>query len=231
MRPQSSRALYLLLALYIVASITFYGLNVAGFVDGYLNVFHHARVPFDIDFEQLTVTDLQPEAKAAGLAKGHIIESLNGQPYSGRAHWVKTVRHVSPNTPIRVGVRQPDGQSKDVFFRLQPEGGPIGPVSEWLSMVLLGISVPLVCLLVGYWVVAARPRDPNAWLVLVLLSLPEVLFRFNPDTWPGVWFLLLPVWYWPFRLLGPSALLWFSLYFPERSRIDKRLPYLQVVAE
>src|SRR5262245_41531442 len=95
------RYLYLLLLLYVAASLTYYAANIAGFVDGVW--FHHARVPFDVNFETVEIEGLQPEATAAGLVKGDVIESLNGERYGGLSQWVRVARHREPGTPLHAG--------------------------------------------------------------------------------------------------------------------------------
>ena len=46
-------------------------------------------------------------------------------------------------------------------------------VAFFITILLL----PLLSLLIGYWVVAARPHDLNAWLVLALLSFSEAFLE------------------------------------------------------
>jgi phosphoserine phosphatase RsbU/P len=210
-----TRVLYFLLFLYVIASMTYFGANAAHLFDGYFDVFKHARAPFDIDWDRQTLKDVNPEAKDVGLANGDVIESVNGQPYSGRSQWVGNAKHESPGTLLRVGVRKPSGSHMSAVVRLRAYEHRGGPVSEWLFLSIIGIWVPLVCLLVGYWVVAARPHDPNAWLVLILLSFPETLVQMNPDNWPGFWLIFLPFWFRVLNLLAPRRC--FGLAYTSRN--------------
>ena len=90
------------------------------------------------------------------------------------------------------------------------------------------LGAPLIGLLVGYWVVAARPNDFNAWLVLMIVTFPEAAFgNINPTWVPGLAYAVLNTWKPLADLMAFPALLWFGLFFPERSRIDIRWPRLK----
>lgn len=223
-QSKSSRTLYLLLAAYIVASMTFYGAGVAKFLDGYFNPRHHARAPFQFDTSSLAVTSVRPEAKAVGLAPGDILTSLNGAAYGGQAQWLRIVRSALPGNDLAVGVRKPNGRSVSVVIPLNDKNASPTRTREWVTYLLVICLPPLLCLLIGYWVAFARPHDPNAWLILLVLSLPEVLF-FQPDWWPMPWLAFLGVWYMTLQILGPLSLLLIGIYFPERWRLDLELPW------
>ncbi len=109
--------------------------------------------------------------------------------------------------------------------------GPDGSARfrEWGGLLALYGLPPLICLLVGYWVVAARPRDFNAWLILVILTFPETLFTLSQHWWPGYWDLWSTEWMQTQQLATPIALLLFGFYFPERWRLDRKLPWLKFV--
>ncbi len=47
------------------------------------------------------------------------------------------------------------------------------------------------------------------------------------NSWLGGWLALRVVWHLIMQAAGPIALLWFGLFFPERSRIDRRFPFLK----
>ena len=223
-QSRSSRTLYWLLAAYIVASMTFYGAGVAEFIDQYFNPNHHANAPFGFDIDSLAVTSVRPEAKSAGLAVGDVITSLAGSEYSGRAQWLKIIRSSHPGDDLSVGVRKPNGQSASLVISLNDKDAGQKRTRSWLTYLLVICLPALLCLLIGYWVAFARPHDPNAWLILLVLSLPEALF-FQPDWWPMPWLVFLGIWYMVLQILGPLSLLLIGIYFPERWRLDQKLPW------
>src|SRR5277367_5072294 len=140
----------------------------------------HARDPFTINFDTREITSLELEAQRAGVVKGSTIESLNGEPFSGRAQWDEVTNPAAPGESLSVDFRRPDGSSGTAAITLvmQPPlpGVPTGVVQIfWQNFLLFGL-MPFICMLIGYWVVFAKPDEPNAWLLLVLLLYPEVIF-------------------------------------------------------
>ena len=56
------------------------------------------------------------------------------------------------------------------------------------SDLVVGFFLPAVSLLLGFWVAFRRPRDPLAWLLLVLmLSFPHILQTFIVQGWAPGW--------------------------------------------
>ena len=82
-------------------------------------------------------------------------------------------------------------------------------------------------MLIGYWVVLTKAHEPNAWLLLVLLIFPEVVFGLGMGLASGGWLVFRGLYWYCLQILGPLALLLFAIYFPERSRIDTGLPWLK----
>ncbi len=128
--------------------------------------------------------------------------------------------------------RRPDGSSgtaQITLARQQPLPGlPIGLGPVWRSFLLFGLF-PLICMLIGYWVVFAKPDEPNAWLMLVLLLFPEVAFALGTGWAAGGWLLFRGAYYELLQNFGIFALVPFAVYFPERSRIDIKLPWVKWV--
>lgn len=225
---ETSRAIYCLLALYIVASMTYYVANMAGFIDNYFDLHHRAATPFQFDIDTLQITAVRPKAQKAGLAKGDVLREIDGAPYAGEAGWLTLIRSEHPGDDLRVTVRQPDGTDKRVSFQLIGRGSSEQPhFSEWAGLLALYGLPSLICLLIGYWVVAARPRDFNAWLILFILTFTETLFNLSLHWWPGYGDFWSMEWVQAQQLLSPAALLLFGIYFPERWSLDRKLPWLK----
>lgn len=236
MKSSRSRTLYSLLFLYIAVSLTYQIVASVSLIVGYFDLRHQVSEPFQIDFEQPIVTGGTPTSKQVGLAVGDKIESINGASYTGRALWQRIRWYAHPGDILRLGVRRKDGASTTISVPLA--GYSKGALSnealndihigEVAFVVFLHIVVPLFCLALGYWVALARPQDPNAWFILVLLSYPEAFISVSTyNWWPGIWFALRLEWHLILETLAPVALLWLGLLFPERSHIDTRLPWLK----
>jgi len=216
--------------LYVVISFTYQVVGSVSLTVSYLDLRRQAREPFAIAFEEPVITDVRDEAKSAGLAVGDKVESIDGIPYHGRALWQRIGWYAHPGDLQQVGVRRKDGTHSTVLFRLANDRGTEVHIGEAAFVTFLHIIVPLFCLALGYWVVLVRPDNPNAWFILILLSIPEAYISTPTyDWWPGVWLPLRLAWHIILQVLAPGALLWFGLLFPERSRIDIRLPWLKWV--
>jgi phosphoserine phosphatase RsbU/P len=222
--------LYGLLVLYAAVSITYYVAGVMALREEWFHSTRYAADPLHLADDNRTVTNPGKQAKDAGIRPGDVVETFNRSPYTGFAQFNDYLRHSKPGDVMQLRVQHRDGREQDAQFRLQPMEGPHFTLGGYIAILTPVLLVPLLGLVVGYWVVAARPRDPSAWLVLVLLSFTETAFG-NLD-WsfrPGIWFALLGTWSLTLQMLVFPALLWFGLLFPERSRIDVRWPWLKWV--
>jgi sigma-B regulation protein RsbU (phosphoserine phosphatase) len=230
-KPLSPNLLRFLLALWIVASFSYW---VAGIVDLWDTRVHwdqRVDVPFrfDSDSRKIQSRDLAPSSRAAGIASGDRLESLNGAPYFGLAQWQTILAESHPGDVLDVEVTRPDGSPASFTLTLQPPAyyfGRMSPlVAFWQGFFLNGL-LTLTCLLIGYWVVLSRPTDRNAWLLLVLLTFPSVVFL-TTGLASGIPLFLRGFWYETLQLAGAPALLLFGIYFPERSRIDARARWIK----
>jgi phosphoserine phosphatase RsbU/P len=221
----ATRLLYLAFGLFIVASMTYYVMQTTASFQELTHRGEHARMPFQVDDDLLTLKNLQGEAIAAGLKNGDRLLELRGQPYRGHQQMIalqgsgKNFLH--PGDTLPVLVRRADGTTHLTIVHTAARGpSPPGFNPEWIVKLLLLVP-PLICLLIGYWVAAARIRDPNAWLLLLLFAAPTALSG-SPSWWPGAWVIWLGAWYDLLQYLMGPALLLFGIYFPERWRADRR---------
>jgi phosphoserine phosphatase RsbU/P len=232
-KPASPNLLRLFLAFWVLASLTYW---IAGIVDLWDTRVHwdqRPNVPFryDSDSRLIDGQGIAPEAKAAGLRGGDRIEQLNGAPYTGRAQWWTILAESHPGDILDVDVSRSGGSPSTLTITLgRPTYfyGRMSPlVAFWQGFFLFGL-LTLVCLVTGYWVVFTRPTDRNAWLLIVLLAFPEVaFFNAGPGLSTGLFLFLRIVWYEALQLAGAPALLLFGIWFPERSRIDARFPWIK----
>ncbi len=186
----------------------------------------HIRQPLTV--KNTVITGLTDEARAAGLERGDVMESIDGQPYHGEAQWVLFDRHAHPGEMLMVGVRSPRGEHRRMSVHLARAPAPHMLAYQWVVMIGLQTICTLVCLLTGMWVVLAKPRERNAWLILLLLSIPEVLFPLN-RWWTGGLLFFQTMWYQTLQACGAPVVLLIGIYFPERWRLDVRAPWLKWV--
>jgi phosphoserine phosphatase RsbU/P len=220
------------LGLWILASLSYWA---AGVVDLWqIEVHWDQRVDipfrFDSDSRQIDNGGLKPEARAGGLAAGDRIEQLNGAPYSGEAQWDTILAESHPGDILDVGYTRPNGSTGTATLTLSrneahAQNSPV--LGYWRDFLITGL-LTLVCLLIGYWVVFSRPTDRNAWLLLVLLTFPSCTF-IGTGLATGAGLFLREFWARTIQLGSAPALLLFGVYFPERSRIDVKAPWVKWV--
>jgi len=219
--------MYWLLAAYILASMTFYVANVAGFIDNYFDLHHRPRAPLTFNIDSQKITSVRPETQKSGVDIGDVLLSANGKPYTGMAGWLTLIQNdLHPGETLPVVVRKPNGATKQAEIVLTGRSGKVS-FREWGGFLLMFGIPPLICLLVGYWVVAARPHDPFAWLILIILTFTETFFSIGSRWWGGGWDFYIQAWMQAVQSLAPLALLLFGLFFPERWRLDRKLPWLK----
>ena len=228
MRIKSVAGLYVLLAIFAAISMIYYITGALALREEFFHASHYAREPFDLGDDGQTLRGLRKEATAAGLSNGNVLVALNGAPFTGYAQLHDLLRHTNPGETVEVGVRSPSGTIRQVRIRVAPREGPEFSVSQYITFLAPGLAVPLLGLIAGFWVVAARPRDLNAWLVLVLLAFPETAYgNLDWQFWPAPWYLLLGLWNTVVQIFVSPALLWFGFLFPERWRVDLRFPWFK----
>lgn len=223
--------LRVLLGVFVLASLSFW---LAGARDNWEMLRHeqrHVAAPFEYNDDTCIVTTVQPEAAQAGIAPGVRIAGLNGAPYTGKAQMAEILHTARPGDSVDVEYVRADGSKGSSTITLRRQPHLHSGIAEWVLILGAGIEVgllPLVCLLVGYWVVLAKPTDGNAWLLLILLTFPSVLFV-NQGISTGTALALRLYWFNTLQLLASPALLLFGIYFPERSRIDEKAPWIKWV--
>ncbi|HYK34849.1 SpoIIE family protein phosphatase [Alloacidobacterium sp.] len=227
-KKASPNLLRFLLGLYVLASL---GYCLSMVLDNWTAVLHpdrHVQAPFAYDNDTRIINSLQPEAKAAHIPEGATLESLNGVPYSARI-WDEIINTAHADDMMDMGFRHSDGSQGTAtitFVARKPFFIGIPVFILGLQEVLLS-GVVLGCLLMGFWVVLAKPADGNAWLLLVLLTFPSVLFTFHHGFATGFSAFVLEFWFQTMQFIAAPALLLFGIYFPERSRWDVKLAWLK----
>lgn len=231
MRNPNPNVLRVLLGVFLVASLSYW---IAGSLDMWELERHadrHVESPLEYNDDTGVVSSVEPEAKRAGLTTGVKITGLNGAPYTGDAQVAEIFYLAQPGDTVDVEFVRPDGSSGSATITLERRRPSYLKIAEWAALLRDGvvfILLPLVCLLIGYWVVLAKPGDKNAWLLLILLTFPSVLW-ISQEMATGIWLPLRLFWYQTLQLAVSPALLLFGVYFPERSRIDKRVPWVKWV--
>ncbi len=226
-----STALRVLLLLVLLASGAFWTAGVTDGLKSRLDPQHYVLEPFHIDPYTHALQVLPMDPVEGEMPQDAIVESLNGQGYTGLGQWNLTLRQSEPGDSMSVGYLIMDAGPNDVRGTVQVKLLPQSSeppmthdkVMAWQYLVVFQL-LPFCCLLIGCWVVFVKPSEPNAWLLLGLLSVPVALFV-GPGRAGAVWLFLQDSYFTLVKSMGPALLLPFAIYFPERLRMDRRVPW------
>jgi phosphoserine phosphatase RsbU/P len=229
MLQKSARLQYILLALVACAALTHFYLGAVLSFQNLARGHVRARVPFYNGFLGPTLDIALPEAMAAGIHPGDTVLTVNGILFNGTGVLLDQVRRSQPHQTLTVTYR-PQG----IFSQAPPTTAVISlapernyPATAWMWVVQnIFLFLPFFCLLTGLYVVFARPRSPFAWYILGVLAYFNSLFIVAPQIYSPLRLVAL-FWASIAQMAMPLCLMAFGIYFPERSSIDVRLPWLK----
>jgi sigma-B regulation protein RsbU (phosphoserine phosphatase) len=227
--PQpSARLQYAALFLITACSLVF---TVLGSAAIWQNVFYGKQtvaMPMQFGFRLNQVSGRTPETVAAGIPLYAPIVSLNGRPFTGYRDLLEIVHAAHPGDRLDVVYLQPDGTPRAAAITLAAveRGEPLTWVHILTQDLLLRMLFPLSCVALGFWVVLAKPRDVNAWLLLGIFSFFTNLF-FPTVYWTGVPLYFTPGWGDLVSTFGPICIMLFGIYFPQRLTRDVQYPWMK----
>jgi sigma-B regulation protein RsbU (phosphoserine phosphatase) len=227
------RVLYALLFIYAGIGGTYEVANSASTTIGNFNLRDQVQAPFEL-YGNL-IESSETAAVHAGVARGDTVLAINRLAFTGQALWQRIRWYARPGDAVTLLVRKQNGTTLTATIPLAgyPKGWSVEDppvpttVPGTIFTLVVILVIPLFCLGLGVWVALARPFDPNAWFILILLTYPQA---FNPGAfrwWIPAWLALRLYWHLAIWFLAPPALFLLGLLFPERSRLDKWLPWLK----
>ena len=156
------------------------------------NWFHRANAagwPFLV-FPQyrgpgFSIKYLRPQAIQVGLRDGDTIVAINGRPVTGIAVFGEAIAKSHRGEALRMTVRSPEGPGESPEKTVAVTLNPASQAGLGVGLVLF-VFMPGLCLLLGFWVAAVRPRDPLAWLLLALMLSFTAFFKPGDEFW-GPW--------------------------------------------
>jgi sigma-B regulation protein RsbU (phosphoserine phosphatase) len=186
------------------------------------------RSPFSLGRFEPMVTDVKDEAEHAGLHRGDMVVTIDGQPVSGWGVLARAVAARRPGDVLSLRLRRGGESSEESLgIPLVAQRTTQPPAREWLSTTLLSVGMPLLCLLTGFWVAAMRPRDGRAWVFLAMMLSFGFFAESSAEQWGMPWRVLGLV-YEHVIFVGWSAWMFlFGLLFPERFEFEKRHAWLR----
>ena len=185
----------------------------------------YPQKPFTAGAPWPTLDWVDGSGRAAGLRVGDRIVSLAGRVPRGSADLAQPLRERRTGDTLPVVVERGGIQYEHMvrLGRAQTATGTVIAVITWLF-------TPWLCLALGFWVTALRPRDGRAWLVLGMLLGLSLLVRtalLDPRGWPlAVGVSVTVYWEIAIRAWGASMML-FGIYFPQRWSVERRVPWVK----
>jgi phosphoserine phosphatase RsbU/P len=218
--------LSLLLLWALIAQLTFIGFVL------YLkiNSGRYLRVPFTTDAYTTIVSALRPNYENSGLRIGDEALALNGEPVRG-AEQIEAIRSdLRPGDTLVVTVRRIiDGNPRTLDIPVRMHRYSDSSLS-WTTILALRIFLPLSCILVGFYIAFARPRDPLAWITLgMLASFGELLGRAHIWAVWSPWRELALVYFSILNFAWPLWMLLFAFHFPISFPFTCRRPWVNWV--
>ncbi len=225
MQTNLAKLPYLLLAILVAGSALFYVARTAAIFDSFLNP-NRARPPLGYSQNASYLIQPLPESRRAGMQDEDEVLSVNGIPFTGMAGLIQQTFDARPGEIFSIVHRTRGGGIHTAEVKLMPQRRAPPNLSGWLINIVMVALFPAFCLLLGYWVVLARPHDWNAWFFLGIMDVVPAFTR-GAGYFPG--------------LLAPFTVFWqifavqwmfislilFSIYFPVRSRIDTSYPWIK----
>ncbi|HWP45028.1 MAG TPA: hypothetical protein VNO14_17430 [Blastocatellia bacterium] len=132
------------------------------------------RWPLNTGRFSATVSGVAPEAEQAGLRVGDVLLEVNSRPYTGREVLYDAYHDTRPGDVLRVKVRHQQAEGAAAEEELQIRVQPVtdfATIGNWVYVLVLYVLMPVICMLLGFGVAVLKPREVNAWLLLVLLPL------------------------------------------------------------
>ena len=162
MRTNPAKLPYLLLTILAVGSTLFYAASTAANFDSFLNA-NRARPPLDYSHSAHFLVQPLPESQRAGMVPEDEVLSVNGVPFTGMAGLIRQTFHAHPGQIDAIVYRNMAGGIRTAQVGLMVQRRARPTVTGWLIYIVLVLLFPAFCLLLGYWVVLARPFEWNAW--------------------------------------------------------------------
>ncbi|HEY6969093.1 MAG TPA: ATP-binding protein [Candidatus Angelobacter sp.] len=133
-------------------------------IQTHLSLLSHVHHPFNYDVNQ-AITHTGPEAKAAGLKRGDVIDQVAGKRFVGASVLETILDQARPDDKLEIDVIHEDGSRSTVVIKLRGTQAS----DHFMVPILIEVVLPAFCSLLALWVVVMRINDARAWLLLALL--------------------------------------------------------------
>ncbi len=183
------------------------------------NYFHFkvAAFPFvpEYDKDRPVLQFVNKSAREAGAQNNDILLVVNGRPLTGLAVFGEAIRSAKPGDTLAVQFSRP-GETTPRTATIPLEQA-VAPRISWpaASLLAMKLVVPTFCILLGFWVVAVRPRDPSAWCLFLIMLFFSTFYSAGTESWGPVVRDVAEGYRTAVASAWPIFMLLFGVFFPE----------------
>ena len=222
----STKALYYLIAGLMCATLLYESRSTYGLVRNWseerFTLLEHVELLPGTNI----VSGTSEKSRGAGLHEGDRVLAVNGKPLRGMKDLPSSGE---PGEPVRLRISHRTGRLEEIVIPAGSRPAPGSSFGRTLVSVVMMLVMPWLCVALGFWAVLVRPRDAQAWLLLLLmLSFPQLVSG-TFWQWPDGWRQFAIIYHEVFAGLIPAALVLFGIYFAERFGPDQRHPWVKYV--
>lgn len=187
------------------------------------NASNPRQIPFGI-FNR-TLTSVSEDGLRAGLRPGDKLIALNGAELVNDEVWDREFSKLAIDTPASATLERKNDagemQRLDVTFTPTERTRDLRFYLSTAVGFTFTYFIPAFCVLLGFWVVLVRPRDPLAWMLLF------IMLGFSSISMEGSGSALVRTYTSTFFSTWALSMLLFGIYFPERFFLDERAPWIK----
>jgi sigma-B regulation protein RsbU (phosphoserine phosphatase) len=162
---------------------------------------------------------------SGGPLQGDQILSLNGKSFTSERQYDDAVYGGHPGDTLRLLLSEPSGRAVEKTVVIPNQVAKYTSVASIGLTICVNVFIPLVCIVLGFTVAFIRPRDLNAWFLLLLLLAFSNLV--GDSDWRGASLNVHVIW----DAFGDATwgmwMMLFGIYFPTRYPLDRRRPWLK----
>jgi sigma-B regulation protein RsbU (phosphoserine phosphatase) len=179
--------------------------------------FHVVAYPFVPEYQRgrTLVEFVSGTARRAGLEINDVLLAVNGRPMTGLAVFGDAIRFAKPGDPLTVQILRPgESAPRSATIQLWEAAAPSFSLPA-ASIYAMKLVAPTLCMLLGFWVAAVRPRDPSAWCLLLIMLFFSTFYSAGVESWGRGVRDVAEAYRSAMGNLWPVAMLLFGVYFPE----------------
>jgi sigma-B regulation protein RsbU (phosphoserine phosphatase) len=230
---KSRSKLYILLGALFVIALLYQARHTIVGVQQLFFPSEQVRMPFILKPVSQVIGEVRPEAQQAGIREGDMLLSINGQPFTGTASIIEPLMNAHPGDSLTVRIQQTDESGataeREITIPLALNNANSQGIGPSLPLFIIFVLMPVLCMLLGFWVAATRPQDPLAWLLLGLMLSFGQLGGFETELFLSERLLrdILIVYHLFCVSAWPIWMMLFGIYFPERLELERRVPWVK----